>query len=231
MLKKLFLVATVVSAITISGTAAAHKVTHDSNVNVRYANKAFKGKVSSEKGKCRKGRTVTIFRLVDGERVRVARTRTGPKKKGFYKARVPGVETGEYFAVARRQALRKNRKHRHLCGRARSATMTITTHDSRITARYAKNAFEGKVSSKHDRCRHARTVKAFRLVDGKRTLVAEGTTAEDGAYSLPFANAPRGDYFAVVKREVLVDENRHSDVCKRDRSPTIKVKSKPKAAG
>jgi hypothetical protein len=74
-------------------------------------------------------------------------------------------------------------------------------------------------------------VKAFRLVDGKRTLVAEGTTDESGAYSLPFANAPTGDYFAVVKREVLVDENRHSDVCKRDRSPTIKVKAKPKASG
>jgi hypothetical protein len=105
-------------------------------------------------------------------------------------------------------------------------------HDSKVTARYADDAFSGKVISQSENCVAEREVRIIRVAkSGDRTVVATGTTDASGFYSIAFPDAPDGSYFARVGREVLRDNAEHTHACAPDRSNTFKVNSPERPAG
>lgn len=105
-------------------------------------------------------------------------------------------------------------------------------HDSKVTARYADDAFSGKVISQSENCVAEREVRIVRVArSGDRTVVATGATDASGFYSIAFPDAPNGNYFARIGREVLRDDADHTHVCAADRSNTFKVKSPARPAG
>ena len=90
------------------------------------------------------------------------------------------------------------------------------TYDSTITMHYANDEFAGHVNSTKDKCEAGRTVKIFLVEGEEKTLVASGTTAEGGSYSIAYEDAAEGDYYARVTREVLKDTSAHYHVCAAD---------------
>ena len=106
---------------------------------------------------------------------------------------------------------------------AGTAVAHEATYDSTITVHYANDEFAGQVNSTNDKCEAGRTVKVFLVEGEEKTLVASGTTAEDGSYSIAYEDAAEGDYYARVTREVLRNTSEHSHVCAADKSPTIPV--------
>jgi len=102
-------------------------------------------------------------------------------------------------------------------------------HDSTITIRYvqADDEFAGKVNSLRDRCEQGRTVRIVRVENDGNTLVAKGTTNENGSYSIGYDVVETAEYRARVTREVLRDTQKHTHVCAPDSSPTITVAALP----
>jgi len=120
------------SAVLVSG-AAGHKFKATSTVSVKfdkpkpndpYAKGTFEGNVSSEKARCEKRRTVTVYQ----------RTATGSTTVGSDVTDVNGawqvvpagtVAPGDYYAQVAKRVIRKNTKHRHICRAAVSKDVTV----------------------------------------------------------------------------------------------------------
>ena len=116
----------------VSG-AAGHKFKADTTVSAKYnkpkkndpyAKGGFEGKVSSEKPRCEKRRTVTL----------VQRTTTGSANVGDALTDATGawqitpsatVAPGTYYVKVAKRVIRKNTKHRHICKRAVSKDVTV----------------------------------------------------------------------------------------------------------
>ena len=96
-------------------------------------------------------------------------------------------------------------------------------HESTITTHYANDQFAGKVISTAEKCEAGRTVKIFLVEGEEKTLVAKGTTDEDGFYVIPYKDVAVGEYYARVTQEVLADTQKHTHVCAADKSSTITV--------
>ena len=114
-----------------AGIATAHKTKFPSTATLAAINdKDAAGTVASSKGKCRKNRTVKVFRQAEGgsafKPTLVATTESD--KGGKWQTKLTGNTKGQtYFAKAPKKALRKNRRHKHICKPA--LTGTITTPD------------------------------------------------------------------------------------------------------
>ena len=112
-----------------AGIATAHKTKFPSTATLAAINdKDAAGTVASSKGKCRKNRTVKVFRQAEGgsafKPTLVATTESD--KGGRWQTKLAGKTKGQtFFAKATKKVLRKNRRHKHICTPAFSDTITV----------------------------------------------------------------------------------------------------------
>lgn len=121
-----------VSLVAGAALSLAHTKKYESKVTIRFVEGGtgeytgpdkFAGKVKSEKERCIKGRTVRVFRDSDDvEKIGEAET----NKRGRWKLEQPDAEEGDYFARAKREFLKREEGHRHVCRKAQSKTITVT---------------------------------------------------------------------------------------------------------
>lgn len=115
----------------VSG-AAGHKFKAETNVSVKfdkpkpndpYATGGFEGKVSSDKPRCEKRRTVTLL-----QRTATGSTDLGTvltDANGAWQISPSAVAPGTYYAKVAKRVIRKNTKHRHICKRAVSKDVKV----------------------------------------------------------------------------------------------------------
>ena len=111
-----------------AGIATAHKTKFPSTATLAINDKDAAGTVTSSKGKCRKNRTVKVFRQAEGgsafKPTLVATTESD--KGGRWQTKLAGKTKGQtFFAKAAKKVLRKNRRHKHICKPAFSGTITV----------------------------------------------------------------------------------------------------------
>jgi hypothetical protein len=81
----------------------------------------FSGDVATKK-KCRKDRTVKVFRAQGDQLIGTDKTNS----QGHYIVEVGGeASPGDYFAKLKKKALKRNKKHKHICKKATSPTITV----------------------------------------------------------------------------------------------------------
>jgi hypothetical protein len=109
-------------ALSLTTTADAHTVRHDSQVTFHLkrgapAVNSFAGKVVSQRPRCERNRRINIFKRVSDGREFVGRTTTDAE--GAYEfALTDEISAGTYFALATRKVLHRNANHLHVCRRA-----------------------------------------------------------------------------------------------------------------
>ena len=119
-------IASVLLASLLVGTATAHVKRFDSTVRITdYAdNASFLGAVSSERKACKRKRRVTVWKrnpgAMDGP-VGTART----NRRGIWAVFAPNADSAVYYATVKRRVLRKSAKHRHVCKPARSPSFKL----------------------------------------------------------------------------------------------------------
>lgn len=104
-------------AVAVQG-ASAHKVTYDSNLQLKLDSLSetttqFSGKVTSSKGACTVGRPVTV--TVNGVVVATATSVVGGAWSASGAAPVKGSTV---IATIPRKVLKRNKKHKHKCAPA-----------------------------------------------------------------------------------------------------------------
>jgi hypothetical protein len=120
------LMASLLLASAIVGTASAHVARFESKVKITdFAdNASFLGRVSSERKACRRKRLVTVWKrnpgAMDGP-VGTART----NRRGIWAVFAPDAESSVYYATAKRRVLRRSASHRHVCKAARSPSFRL----------------------------------------------------------------------------------------------------------
>ena len=119
-----------VGAVGFAAVAAAHTVRFDSAISAKYERPtktktaAFAGEVSSPKARCMKNRTVNVrLRQTDGSSVVVGSGSTDAA--GEWRIEFADLAKGTYFAQVKKKALRKNKKHKHICKRAFSKDVKV----------------------------------------------------------------------------------------------------------
>ncbi len=120
------------TSLSLVAVANAHTVKHDSTVTIQVKKNgqdpdSFAGKVNSDRTRCESGRTVEIYRRADvvGEDAVLVGTTT-TDADGNYEFVLPGAaEPGTYYALAKREILRKSANHLHVCKKATSADRTV----------------------------------------------------------------------------------------------------------
>jgi hypothetical protein len=113
-----------------AGVVTAHKKKIKSTVTISWNDNIvgpydegdrFEGDVGSKKKKCRQDRKVTVKR-VGGATVGSDRT----NDQGHYRVQLSGdAASGDYFAKAKKKLIKKNKKHKHVCKKATSPTITV----------------------------------------------------------------------------------------------------------
>jgi hypothetical protein len=112
-----------------AGVATAHKKKIKSTVTIQWSDnddpydatgETFSGDVGSKKKKCRKGRQVTV-KEQGGVSVGTDKT----NKQGHYRIVVGNADSGAYFAKVKKKVIKKNQKHKHVCKKARSDTISV----------------------------------------------------------------------------------------------------------
>lgn len=111
-----------VTSVGAGPAAAAKRKKFGSKVTIHFAQSTytakFFGKVKSHKAACRKGRKLVLFRR---PKARIGSTKS--KRTGAWTLSTGGAPShGRYFAVARRQKLRRDRI---ICKAARSPVIRI----------------------------------------------------------------------------------------------------------
>jgi hypothetical protein len=107
--------------------ATAHTARYDSTVTIHFQSDhgkhgTFKGKVISQKERCKVRRTVAVRERVDGPDQLIGTDRTNQEGRWELEARgAPGV----YYARARRKVLRKSADHLHVCKPVISESLVI----------------------------------------------------------------------------------------------------------
>jgi hypothetical protein len=106
-----------------AGIATGHKKKIKSTVTIEFTDTvygdSFSGEVNSKKRKCERNRKVTVFR--GGTSVGSDTT----NNQGEYVVPVDNAAPGNYFAKAKKKVLKKNKKHKHVCRKAKSPTITV----------------------------------------------------------------------------------------------------------
>jgi hypothetical protein len=112
-----------------AGVVTAHKKKIKATVTIQWSDNEgpyasgdiFSGDVATKK-KCRKDRTVKVFRAQGDQQIGLDKT----NNQGHYVVEVGGeASPGDYFAKLKKKVLRKNKKHKHICKKATSPTITV----------------------------------------------------------------------------------------------------------
>jgi hypothetical protein len=121
--------AIVVVAAVGAGSVTAHKKKIKATITVQWndnegpytSGDIFSGDVTTKK-KCRKDRRVKVFRAQGDQLIGT----DGTNSQGHYVVEVGGeASPGDYFAKLKKKALKKSKKHKHVCKKAISPTITI----------------------------------------------------------------------------------------------------------
>ena len=114
------------SVVFVAG-AAGHTARFDSTVTAKFHKQTdvFDGVVASDKRRCAKNRTVTVWlRATDGSTTELGTEKTDDAGVWVIQpASAPAA--GTYFAEAAKKVLRKNSKHRHICRVAASKDVKV----------------------------------------------------------------------------------------------------------
>jgi hypothetical protein len=125
-------VVAIMSVVLVAG-ATAHKVKYDTAVTIKYdkpnkndpyAKAAFDGRLSSDKARCEKNRTVDVYRReVNGSETLIGSDATDVT--GAWGIQPGSVAPGTYFAYTAKKVLRKKKKHRHICKAGTSKDLKV----------------------------------------------------------------------------------------------------------
>lgn len=124
MLRKIgVLLALVLAAGSLTQVASAHFVRFGGSLTVSFqpTNNVFKGRVSSSRDACERGRTVGVFRIVDGPDQRVASDRTD--SDGRWRV-VYNPQSGDYYAKVASKDIGPG-AHRHICKAIKTSSFNI----------------------------------------------------------------------------------------------------------
>jgi cysteine-rich repeat protein len=117
------LLAVALAAGSLTEVATAHLVRFGGSLTVTFqpTNNVFKGRVSSSKDRCEPGRTVVVFRVVDGpdERVGSDRTDSAGRWRLAY-----NPQSDDYYAKVRSKDIGPG-AHRHICKAIKTSTFNI----------------------------------------------------------------------------------------------------------
>jgi hypothetical protein len=118
----LALVAPLLVATATEGSA--HNASFDSNVSIDYDPPNFEGRVRSERDRCERGRTVSVFKKRDGDDRLIGSDTTNDN--GFYSVSKPGAR-GRFYAVVAREVF-GGYGHRHVCQGDTSGTIRVNNN-------------------------------------------------------------------------------------------------------
>jgi hypothetical protein len=120
---------TALVSVALPAVATAHTVRHDSTITIQKRNNgndpdSLKGRVSSDRPRCERNRTIQVFQEVPGADTLIGSTNTDGE--GTWELLFAGdAPDGTYYAVATRKVLHRSTNHRHTCRRAVSDTVTF----------------------------------------------------------------------------------------------------------
>jgi hypothetical protein len=104
-----------------AGIVAAHDQTLPSTVTLRFSSGSYgelmSGRVGSEEPRCKKGRTVDLYRAKHGADSRYGSAKTNAR--GHYEIapkQQSSFPDGKYYARVRRKVLFRSGRHDHVCG-------------------------------------------------------------------------------------------------------------------
>ena len=131
-MKRLLVVLAAATALICAGfsaVAVAHTVRFDSTVTIhKHKNAAnpdsLDGRVSSDKARCVRNRTVKVKQRVSGPDV-LTGTDTTDANGNWEFTFAADAPAGTYYAVATRKVLRHSAHHFHICTRAVSRDVTV----------------------------------------------------------------------------------------------------------
>ena len=116
-------------SLALLGSAQAHRRITPSTVTLAFApspyGDAMSGDVGSAKPACKSSRSVSLYRSKPGDDKLYATTTT--KASGHYQFEPEGKSSfkgGSYYSKVARKVLKRTAVHRHVCGKARSVTVT-----------------------------------------------------------------------------------------------------------
>ncbi|MEA2453287.1 MAG: hypothetical protein QOG04_1997, partial [Actinomycetota bacterium] len=92
-----------------------------------------------------------------------------------------------------------------------------------LTIKYKSSNFSGTAKTAETECKKGRGVLLKRKKKGRDPTIGSTTTNTRGSYKIRSANA-KGKYYAIVAKTTQVTEEGDTLICKRDTSPTIKVR-------
>jgi hypothetical protein len=115
----------------VAGTALAHKKLIPSTVALSYQGTDYgdtmSGTVASGNRGCVAGRAMTLLRSTGGDSTAYAEA-TSSASGGFkFDPKGQVFQQGTYYARAARKVLKKNKRHRHICKAAASATVVVSS--------------------------------------------------------------------------------------------------------
>jgi hypothetical protein len=101
---------------------SAHNASFDSSVSIDYDRPNFEGRVSSERDRCERGRTVQVFKKREGPDRLIGTDETNDN--GFYSVNKPGAQ-GRFYAVVAREVF-GGYGHTHVCEGDTSVTIRVS---------------------------------------------------------------------------------------------------------
>jgi hypothetical protein len=104
----------------------AHNASFDSSVSIDYDRPNFEGRVSSERDRCERGRSVSVFKKRDGGDRLIGTDETNDD--GFYSVPKAGAR-GRFYAVVAREVF-GGYGHRHVCEGDTSDTIRVRRNDN-----------------------------------------------------------------------------------------------------
>jgi hypothetical protein len=90
---------------------SAHNASYASSVSIDYDQPNFEGRVQSERERCERGRTVSIFKVLDGPDRLIGTDETNDN--GFYSVPKAGAQ-GKFYARVAREVF-GGYEHNHVC--------------------------------------------------------------------------------------------------------------------
>jgi hypothetical protein len=106
--------------------ASAHNASFNSSVSIDYDGTNFEGRVQSERDRCERGRTVSVFKVLDGPDRLIGTDETNDN--GFYSVPKAGAQGRFYAQVA--QEVFGGYGHRHVCQGDTSGTIRVGNNNN-----------------------------------------------------------------------------------------------------
>jgi hypothetical protein len=112
-----------------AGAALAHKKLIASTVAISYQGTDYgdtiSGSVASPNARCVAGRAVTLFRSTGGNNTAYGEATASASGDFKFDPKGQVFQQGTYYAEAARKVLKKNKRHRHICKPAASASVVV----------------------------------------------------------------------------------------------------------